>query len=98
MEDVSRTDKSLILDLAVIKVLVIIKTLKQNMANIENTVDSCYNKLLGPSEITVILKFCYIRVAKTKIQRNFELWDQENYNVLCYISVLYNESPLYPHF
>ena len=32
------------------------------------------------------------------MQRNFELLDQENYFVIsgfCYISVLYNESPLY---
>ena len=33
-----------------------------------------------------------------KVQRHFELWDQENYFVIsgfCFISVLYNESPLY---
>ena len=35
---------------------------------------------LGPVKLS---KFCYIRVAKNnKIQRNFELWDQENYFVM----------------
>ena len=47
---------------------------------------------------------CYIKIVlypgckNNKMQRNFELWDQENYFVIsgfCYISVLYNESPLY---
>ena len=62
--------------------------------------DSRYNKLLGPSEIFfVISKFLlYPGCKNNKIQRNFELWDQENYFVIsgfCYISVLYNESPLY---
>ena len=47
---------------------------------------------------------CYIEMLlypgckNNKLQRNFELWDQENYFVIlgfCYISVLYNESPLY---
>ena len=51
------------------------------------TVDSRYNKLLGPSEI------CYIEILldpgckNNKIQRNFELWDQENYCV----SLLYQD-------
>ena len=65
-----------------------------------NTVDSRYNKLLGPSEKTLI---CYIIFLdpcckNNKMQRNFELWDHENYFVISgffYISVLYNESPLY---
>ena len=68
------------------------------------TVDSHYNKLLGPSEITLLYKkkikeilnfgtrklLCYtctcIRILLPlgciKIQRNFELWDQENYFVI----------------
>ena len=54
---------------------------------------------LGPVKL-----LCYINILlypgckNNKIQRNFELWDQENYFVIsgfCYISVLYNESPLY---
>ena len=41
-----------------------------------HTVNSRYNKLLGPSEITLLYpKKNYIWVAKA----NFELWDQENY-------------------
>ena len=59
--------------------------------NHESTVDSRYNKLLGPSEITLSYQiFLYPVCKNNKIQRNFELWDQEN-NL---ISVLYNESPL----
>ena len=58
------------------------------------TVDPCYNKLLGPSEITLLYRKKLYRGCKNnKIQINFE-----NYFVLlgfCYISVLYNESPLY---
>ena len=65
----------------------------------KNTMDSCYNKLLGPSEITLLLsKFCYIRVAKTIIYK--EIWTLGPRKLLCYvricyISVLYNKSPLY---
>ena len=54
---------------------------------------------LGPVKL-----LCYVEMLlypgckNNKIQRNVELWDQENYFVIsgfCYISVLYNESPLY---
>jgi len=34
--------------------------------NYQDTVDSRYNKLLGPSEITLYQKCCYIPVAKTR--------------------------------
>ena len=54
---------------------------------------------LGPVKL-----LCYIEILlypnckNNKIQRYFELWDQENYFVIsgfCNISVLYNERPLY---
>ena len=62
--------------------------------------DSRYNKLVGTSKITLL----YIKALlhqgckNNEIQRQFELWDLKNYFVItrvCYISVLYNESPLY---
>ena len=47
------------------------------------TVDSRYNKLLGPSEITLLYKkIIYPSCKNNKIQRNFELWDQQNYFVI----------------
>ena len=47
------------------------------------TVDSRYNKLLGPSEITLLYQnFVISGLQNNKIQRNFELWDQENYFVI----------------
>ena len=63
-----------------------------------STVDSRYNKLLGPSEITLLYIeiLLYPGCKNNRIQRNFELWNQENCFVIsgfCYISVLYNESP-----
>ena len=55
--------------------------------------NSRYNKLLGPSEITLLIEnFLYPGCKHNKIQRNFELWDQENYFVIsgfCYISVFF---------
>ena len=45
--------------------------------------DSRYNKLLGPSEITLLYQKKNISgLQNNKIQRNFELWDQENYFVI----------------
>ena len=48
------------------------------------TVDSRYNKLLGPSEITLLYIeiLSYAGCKNNEIQRNFELWDQENYFVI----------------
>ena len=47
------------------------------------TVDSRYNKLLGPSEITLLYQnFVICGLQNNKIQRNVELWDQENYFVI----------------
>ena len=53
---------------------------------------------LGPVKL---LLFNISGLQDNKIQRNFELWDQENYFVIhvyrdfvIYISDLYNESPL----
>ena len=75
-----------------------------------NTVDSRYNKLLGPSEntvephynevlgtttITLLYQVShYIRVKK----RNVKSWDHQNYLVIrgfYYIRPLYNEVPFY---
>ena len=54
---------------------------------------------LGPVKLVCCIEMLlYPRCKNNKIQRNFELWDQESYFVIsgfCYISVLYNESPLY---
>ena len=48
-----------------------------------HTVDSRYNKLLGPSEITLLYQnFVISGLQNNNIQRNFELWDQENYFVI----------------
>ena len=47
-----------------------------------NTVDSRYNKFLGPVKL-----LCYIRVAKTIEYKEIpELWDQGK--LLCYIGIL----------
>ena len=65
-----------------------------------DTVDSHYNKLLGPSEIAVISKVCYIRVSKTMIYKEILNFGTKKITVIsgcCYIGVLYNESPLYVH-
>ena len=48
--------------------------------------------------IIIIIIQIYPGGKNNKIQRNLELWDQENDFVIsgfCYISVLYNESPMY---
>ena len=50
------------------------------------TVDSRYNKLLGRSEILL-----YSGCKNNEIQRNVELWDQQNYLVISgffYIRIL----------
>ena len=61
-------------------------TLMCNTNPMQTTVDSHYNKLLEPSEITLLYRnFVISRLQNNKIQRNFELWDQENY---CYIEIL----------
>ena len=55
-----------------------------------------FEKMLGGDLLFV--SSVYPGCKNNKIQRKFELWDQENYFVIsgfCYISVLYNESPLY---
>ena len=62
------------------------------------TVDSRYNKLFGPSEITLLYQnFVISGLQNNKIQRNFEPWDQENYFVISdfVISVFFITSPLY---
>ena len=73
-------------------------TLMCNTNPMQTTVDSRYNSL-GPVKLLCHIKMLlYPGYKNNKIQRNFELWDQENYFVIsrfCYISVLYNESPLY---
>ena len=64
-----------------------------------HTVDSRYNKLLGPSEITLLYQnFVISGLQNNNIQRNFELWDQENYFVMSdfVISVFFiTRVPLY---
>ena len=54
---------------------------------------------LGPVRLLCCIEILlYPCCGNSEIQRNFELWDQENYFVVsgfCYVSVLYNESPLY---
>ena len=61
--------------------------------------DSRYDKLFGTSEITLLYRNVVNQGCKNnKIQRKFWLWDRKKYFVItrvCYISVLYNESPLY---
>ena len=61
-----------------------------------NTVEPCYNEVLGTIKITLLYQVShYIRVKKL---RNVKSWDQQNYLVIrgfCYIWSLYNEVPLY---
>ena len=63
-----------------------------------DTVESCYNEVLGTMKITLLYQVSrYIRVKK---QRNIKRWDQQNYLVIrgfCYIRPLYNEVPLYKY-
>ena len=53
---------------------------------------------LGPVKLVCCIEMLYLCCKNNKIQRNVELRDQENYFVVwgfCYISVIYNESPLF---
>ena len=51
---------------------------------------------LGPEKLLCYIEtLLYQGYKNNTIQRKFEIWDHTNYLWVCYISVCYNESPLY---